>query len=219
MEFSSLLTIRTSRQPSSCANIRPLKHTNEKERYKVKRTKNLILSSLFAAITALLAQISFPLPFSPVPLTGQTFAVFLTGALLGKYWGPVSLLLYILLGAAGLPVFHNAQGGLQIILGPTGGYLWGFVLGSYFQGKCTEKKHSRPALLLGMSLCLLTLYFLGTLQLSHIAGLDFRQALLLGVLPYVPLDLAKLFAAAQLSIILKKRLSGAGLLPAPSDRS
>lgn len=184
----------------------------------MKRTKNLIQSSLFAAIIALLAQISFPLPFSPVPLTGQTFAVFLTGALLGKHWGPVSLLLYILLGAAGLPVFHFAQGGLQIILGPTGGYLWGFVLGSYFPGRCTEKRYSYPALLLGMFLCLLTYLTLGTLQLSYIAGLDFRQALLLGALPYLPLDLAKLFAAARLSVILRKRLAGAGLLPAAADR-
>ena len=191
---------------------------DRKETYKLKRTKNLILSGLFAAITALLAQISFPLPFSPVPLTGQTFAVFLTGALLGKHWGPISLLLYILLGAAGLPVFHNAQGGLQIILGPTGGYLWGFVVGSYFLGRCVENRSSYPAQLLGMFLCLLTLYFLGTLQLSYIAGLDFRQALLLGVIPYVPLDLVKLFAAAQLSLVLNKRLAGAGLLPAQADR-
>lgn len=180
--------------------------------YSLQRTKMLILSSLFAAITALLAQISFPLPFSPVPLTGQTFAVFLTGALLGKNWGPVSLLLYILLGAAGLPVFHNAQGGLQIVLGPTGGFLWGFVLGSYFLGKCMENRSSYPALLLGMFLCLLTYFSLGTLQLSYIASLDLRQAFLLGVLPFVPLDLVKLFAAAQLSVVVKKRLAGAGLL-------
>lgn len=179
----------------------------------MQRTKKLILSSLFAAITALLAQISFPLPFSPVPLTGQTFAVFLTGALLGKHWGPVSLFLYILLGAAGLPVFHNAQGGLQIVLGPTGGFLWGFVLGSYFLGKCMEYRGSYPALLLGMFLCLLTYFSLGTLQLAYVAGLNLRQALLMGVLPFVPLDLVKLFAAAQLSFVVKKRLSGAGLLP------
>ena len=183
----------------------------------MQRTKKLILSSLFAAITALLAQISFPLPFSPVPLTGQTFAVFLTGALLGKCWGAVSLLLYILLGAAGLPVFHNAQGGLQIILGPTGGFLWGFVLGSYFLGKCVESRDSYLALLLGMFLCLLTYFALGTLQLSYIAGLDLRQALLLGVLPFLPLDLVKLFAAAQLCLAVKRRLAGTGLLPTEQE--
>lgn len=179
----------------------------------MQRTKHLILSGLFAAVTSLLAQISFPLPFSPVPLTGQTFAVFLTGALLGKYWGTAALLIYILLGAAGLPVFHNAQGGLHIILGPTGGFLWGFILGTYFLGKFIEKKDSYPAMLLGMCFCLLTYFSLGTLQLAYIAGLDLRQALMLGVLPFVPLDLVKLFAAAQLSLVVKRRLAKAGLLP------
>jgi biotin transport system substrate-specific component len=184
----------------------------------LQRTKKLILSSLFAAITALLAQFSFPLPFSPVPLTGQTFAVFLTGALLGKCWGAVSLLIYILLGAAGLPVFHNAQGGLHIILGPTGGFLWGFVLGTCLLGKFVDKRDSYPAMLLGMFFCLLTYFSLGTLQLAYIAGLDLRQALMMGVLPFLPLDLVKLFAAAHLSFAVKRRLVRAGLLPATEQK-
>lgn len=184
----------------------------------LQRTKFLVLSSLFAAITALLAQVSFPLPFSPVPLTGQTFAVFLTGALLGKCWGAVALFIYILLGAAGLPVFHNAQGGLQIILGPTGGFLWGFILGTYFMGKFVENRDSYPALLGGMFICLLTCYTLGTLQLVYITGLHLQQALLLGVLPFIPLDLVKLFAAAQLSFVVKRRLARAGLLPATARK-
>ena len=99
------------------------------------KTRHMILSGLFAAITALLAQISIPLPFSPVPITGQTFAVFLTGAVLGGRWGALSMLLYIFLGAIGLPVFHNAQGGLHIVLGPTGGYLWGLCLAATCWGK------------------------------------------------------------------------------------
>ena len=74
-------------------------------------TKYIILSGLFAAIMALLAQISIPIPFSPVPITGQTFGVFLTGAILGGRWGAVSMLTYIFIGAIGFPVFSFAQGG------------------------------------------------------------------------------------------------------------
>ncbi len=176
------------------------------------KTKYLILSGLFAAITALLAQVSIPIPFSPVPITGQTFGVFLTGAILGGRWGAVSMLTYILLGAVGLPVFHSAQGGLHIVLGPTGGYLWGFVLGSYLLGKFAEKRNSYLSIILGMFLCLAATYFLGVIQLSLIAGLDLRQGLLLGAVPFLPLDIVKLFAASGLSLSIRQRLLKAGLI-------
>ena len=100
-------------------------------------TKALILSGLFSAMVALMAQISIPIPFSPVPITGQAFGVFLAGSLLGGHWGAISLLIYVLLGAIGLPVFANAQGGLHVILGPSGVPL-GFVLGGYLL-KTVEK--------------------------------------------------------------------------------
>ncbi|RJX27052.1 MAG: biotin transporter BioY [Dethiobacter sp.] len=170
------------------------------------KTKYLILSGLFATITALLAQISIPLPFSPVPITGQIFGVFLIGTILGGRWGAISMLTYVFLGAIGLPVFHNAQGGLHIVLGPTGGYLWGFVLGSYLLGKTVEKRNSYLSIILGMFLCLAATYSLGVLQLSFIAGLNLRQGLLLGAAPFLPLDIVKLFAASGLSLSVRQRL-------------
>jgi len=176
------------------------------------KTKNLILCGLFAAITALLAQISIPLPFTPVPITGQMFGVFLTGAILGGRRGGISMLAYIFLGAIGLPVFHNAQGGLHIVLGPTGGYLWGFVLGSYLLGKCVEKWGTFLSIVLGMFLCLATTYFLGIAQLMIIAGFDLRQGVLMGALPFLPLDLIKLFIAGGLSFSIRGRLLKAGLI-------
>ncbi|MEW5920643.1 MAG: biotin transporter BioY [Bacillota bacterium] len=180
----------------------------------MKSTRNLILSGLFAAVVALLAQLSIPLPFSPVPLTGQIFGVFLAGSILGAHWSAVSLFVYVILGAVGLPVFHNFQGGLHIILGPTGGYLWGFVLGGYLLGRIGERGESILNMATGMLLCLLTVYTLGVLQLSFITGLALPQALLLGVLPFIPLDLVKLAAAAVLGIQVRRRLRGAGLIPA-----
>lgn len=178
----------------------------------MKYTRNLILSGLFAAIVALLAQLSIPLPFSPVPLTGQVFGVFLTGSILGSRWGAVSLFVYIVLGTVGLPVFHHMQGGLHIVLGPTGGYLWGFVLGGFLLGKIVERGDSYINLVIGMLLCLLAIYSTGLLWLAFVSGLGLMQALLLGVVPFIPLDLVKLAVAAPLGLQIRHRLRGAGLI-------
>jgi biotin transport system substrate-specific component len=85
-------------------------------------------------LVALMAQVSVPLPFSPVPITGQTFAVLLVGAALGAKRGSASLLLYLLEGAAGLPVFAGGGAGPATFLGPTGGYLIGFVAAAWLVG-------------------------------------------------------------------------------------
>lgn len=164
-----------------------------------------------------MAQISIPLPFSPVPITGQVFGVFLVGALLGGKWGAISLLTYILMGAAGFPVFHHFQGGMHIILGPTGGYLWGFVLGAYLLGRFTEKRRSYAALLTGMVLCLAAIYTLGAFQLSLITGLKIEQAAVIGIVPYLPLDAVKTLAAAGLVLSVKDRLFKIGLLPGSAN--
>ncbi len=177
------------------------------------QTRDYILCGLFAALMAIMAQISVPLPFSPVPITGQTFGVFLVGGILGSRHGAVSMLVYMIMGAVGLPVFHHAQGGLHIVLGPTGGYLWGFVVGVYLLGKVVEKKSTYGTTVLGMGLCLLAVYALGVLQLSFITGLMLPQALMIGAVPFLPLDVVKLFAAAGLSLAIRQQLLKAGLLP------
>ncbi|HHU76205.1 MAG TPA: biotin transporter BioY [Firmicutes bacterium] len=173
--------------------------------------KKLVLSSLFAALIALLAQISIPLPFSPVPITGQAFGIFLVGSLLEGKWSAISVLIYILLGATGLPVFHQFQGGLHILVGPTGGFLWGFVLGCYLQGKIMEKGNSFGITILGMFTCMGAYFALGAPYMAFVSGLNFYQAILLGVVPFIPLDIVKLIAAATLSQAVRKRLAKAGL--------
>ncbi len=178
------------------------------------QTKHYILCGLFAALMAIMAQVSIPIPFSPVPITGQTFGVFLVGGILGSRRGAVAVLVYILMGAVGMPVFHHAQGGIHIVLGPTGGYLWGFVLGVYLLGKVVERKSTYAAMAGGMGLCLAAIYTLGTLQLSFITGLGLPQALVMGVVPFIPLDAVKLFAAAGLSLAVRQQLLKAGLLQA-----
>jgi biotin transport system substrate-specific component len=176
--------------------------------------RQLALAAFFAALIALLAQIAIPLPFSPVPLTGQLLGIFLAAALLGGRAGALAVLAYVLLGAAGAPVFHAGRGGLALLLGPTGGYLLGFIAGTYLAGRLLER-HPQSGMLrtaAALAACLGATYLLGTLQLALVLGLSWPRALLLGIAPYLPLDLAKLLIAAGLSVRLRRILHRHGLL-------
>ena len=97
-----------------------------------------IMAALFAGITAVCAQIAFPVPFSPVPFTGQTLAVALAATVLGAKYGVLSMILYILLGAVGVRVFAEFSGGLHVLAGPTGGFIFGFIIAAYVIGKMIE---------------------------------------------------------------------------------
>ncbi len=178
---------------------------------------------LFVAIMAVLSYVQIPLPFTPVPLTGQLTGVFLTGIMLGGRDGALAVFIYLLMGMAGLPVFAGGRGGLQIILGPTGGYLLGFIPGILALGSIVssnkgdrgkkdspanlintdnsvkENIHSNYILIIGMLACLLIVYACGSLQLSFIMNLDAKQALLAGVVPYIPLDLIKIVITLPLA--------------------
>ena len=102
--------------------------------------KKMAFASLFAALIAVGAYIKIPIPFSPVPITLQVFFIFLAGAMLGARWGTLSVIVYLLLGIVGLPVFSGGASGLGVLLGPTGGYLIGFVVAAFLVGTLCEKK-------------------------------------------------------------------------------
>ena len=104
-------------------------------RYQASLPWKITLALLMAGLTGLLAQVRIPLPFTPVPITGQTFAVLLAGVLLGRKWGGISLAIYAVLGVAGIPWFNGASSGLTL----TGGYLIGFALAALFLGYFTDK--------------------------------------------------------------------------------
>ena len=108
-------------------------------RYGLSIPRKLALSLAVAALTGLLAQARIQLPWSPVPLTGQTFGVLLAGVLLGGWWGGVSMTMYAGLGAAGVPWFTGLNGGLAYLAGPTGGYVIGFILAALFLGYFTDR--------------------------------------------------------------------------------
>ena len=110
------------------------------------------------------------------------------------------------MGAVGLPVFSYSQGGLHVLIGPTGGYLWGFIPGCYILGALTEKRISYGTAIPGMLLCAAVYFAVGTVYLAFLLHLNLYQALLMGVIPYIPFDLLKIFIAASLSITLRRRL-------------
>lgn len=153
----------------------------------------VVAGSLFVAA---LAQVSLPLPFTPVPITGQSFAVLLVGAVLGARRGATSLALYLLEGSLGLPVFANGTSGWARLLGPTGGYLIGFVAAAWIVGYLTERGLSRHwyMLLLTFLAGEAAIYLLGVPWLALFIGAD--RALIGGLYPFLPGDALKALLAA-----------------------
>jgi biotin transport system substrate-specific component len=163
--------------------------------------------AVFIILTSLGAFVRIPLPFSPVPLTLQTFFVLLGGALLGSNLGALSQLSYIFLGVLGLPVFSGAGSGLSYFLGPTGGYLLGFVLAALFIGRFIKHAHHNLFSIFGL-FCLGNLILLssGIIWLKLISGYSFTKLLSIGFIPFLPGDLAKALVAAIIYLKLKLRL-------------
>ncbi|GAW92887.1 biotin transporter BioY [Calderihabitans maritimus] len=176
------------------------------------RTKSLVLAGLFAAITAISAQISIPLSFTPVPITMQVLAVCLAGGILGARLGAVSQLVYILLGAFGMPVFAQGKAGLNVLFGPTGGYIIGFVIAAYVIGLVIEKRMTYLSTLVAMFLGLVIIYFLGTIQLKFVLDLTWQKALIFGVGWFLPLDILKIFIGAALSVSVRRALVQSGMI-------
>jgi len=148
-------------------------------------------------IVALAAQVSVRLPFSPVPVTGQTLAVLLVGALLGSRRGALALLAYLGEGLIGLPVFAGGASGPAYALGPTGGYLVGFVAAAFLVGWLAERGWDRHVLPTAMTMALGTaaIYACGLTWLSLYVG---SQSLSMGLAPFVAGDLIKLAMSAAL---------------------
>jgi len=150
----------------------------------------LVLGGSF--LIALSAQIAIPLPFSPVPITGQTFAVLVVGMLLGCWRGTAAVLAYLAEGFLGLPVFAGGVAGIAKIAGPTGGYLVSFLPAAYLAGYLAEKGWDRKisTTFLAMILGNVIIFGFGALWLARFVGFD--QALSMGVLPFLAGDVVKI---------------------------
>lgn len=153
--------------------------------------------TVFIAFTTLSAFVRIPLPFTPVPLTLQTLFVLFSGALLGRRLGVLTQAGYLLLGLTGLQVFTGFGSGSLYLLGPTGGYIIGFVLASFFAGSLfSEEGHNWRNTFLRFLCADFIILFSGTLWLKVALSCSFSQAFLLGFLPFVPGDVLKVAFAA-----------------------
>ncbi len=202
------------------ATITQAKYDVFRWRYELSIPKKLALAVGMAALTGLMAQLRFPLPWSPVPITGQTFAVLLAGVLLGRWWGGASLAIYAGIGAAGLPWFAGWSGGFASIAGPTGGYIVGFILAALFLGHFTDKYIRSRSFFSMLGLMLFANFILihvpGLLWLNRFPyeawlganpvmafgpyqGRSLAALLMVGTIPFIIGDIVKAVAAAAIA--------------------
>ena len=169
----------------------------------------LLMSLMMACFTGIMAQIIIPLPWTPVPVTAQTFAVLCSGLFLGRKYGCLSQILYIVLGIAFIPWFSGMTGGLDIFLGSTFGFFIGFIIASYFIGAISEKyitsrSFTKMAIVIGIAnfaiiyipgLIGLSLWF----SLTQGTTLGIVDLLMMGLIPFVFGDILKILGAASVS--------------------
>ena len=161
--------------------------------------RNTVFAALMTALIIVGAYIAVPVPGSPVPVVLQNLFVILAGLLLGWKWGFVSVFLYLLLGAVGLPVFSAARGGIAHLLGPTGGYLIGFLPAVMISGAISEQRQSVGVLLLAAACGTVAVYLLGIPWLMASASLSLPAALGAGLLPFLAADVAKVIVATAVA--------------------
>lgn len=191
-------------------------------------TTYMILCGLFAALTAICSFITIPLPFTPIPVNLGTLGMFLTGGILGKKYGTLSITVYVLMGAVGVPVFAGFRAGLSVLAGPTGGYIVGYIAGAFVIGcildmalqneKTDERKElqqqdcnatdlqqksAKPAKRLWIYIAALVIgtaicYFLGTLWFMFSTKTGLYASLIACVFPFLAGDAIKIIVAALL---------------------
>ena len=169
----------------------------------------ILMSFMMACFTGIMAQIIIPLPWTPVPITAQTFAVLCSGLFLGKKYGCLSQILCVVLGVAFIPWFGGMTGGLEIFLGSTCGFFIGFIIASYFIGAITEKyatarNFTKMAIVIGIANFAL-IYIPGLAGLALWSNLTTGTTLgvvdllMMGLVPFIAGDIVKILGAASVS--------------------
>ena len=161
----------------------------------------MVFAALFAALTAAVAPLKIPLGFTPVPITLQTLVVLMSGAMLGPYYGALAMILYVVVGILGLPVFAGGGSGIGAILGPTGGYLISYFVAAYVIGKVVQmrKKPKFIDYVVAMVAGTIIIYVLGAGWGMVVTGLGIYAILAGWVLPFIIGDTIKLLAAAYIA--------------------
>ncbi len=176
------------------------------------KTKDIIVCAVFAAIMCIFSVMTIPI--GAVPISMSLFGVILASCILGTKRGTVAVGVYVLLGAVGLPVFSGFKGGVGVILGPTGGYIWSYLLTALIIGVLTRSLASSKGMaiaqMVGAGLCgVAVCYFFGTLQFSIVADKTFVQSMSVCVLPFIPFDIAKCVIGASIAYAVRTALGTA----------
>ncbi len=179
------------------------------------KTFKMVQVGLMAALFCIAGPNTIPIPISPVPISFTNLAVFFAAFVLGWKLCSLSFIIYILLGAVGLPVFSGYTGGLAKLAGPTGGYIIGFIFTAMICAFFVEKFHCRIYMnILGMILGMIIAYIFGTAWFMIQQGTSLASALTLCVIPYLIGDALKIAAAAVLGPVIRKSLVKASLIKA-----
>ena len=171
-------------------------------------SKKIVFTALFAALTAVCGFISIPVPGTPIPIVLQNMLVVLTGLMLGPVWGVAATVLFLAAGALGLPVFSGGTGGVARLIGPTGGFLYGYALATLVAGLIAQRpKYGAriPVLRLVLATVLgfVVMYIPGVLHFMRVMDKTFSQTMTLCVVPYIPGDIVKMVVAVLLSSKLR----------------
>lgn len=175
-------------------------------------TKTLTLIGVMTAVICIMGPLSIQLPVSPVPISLGTLAIYFVIYVLGMKKGTISCCIYLLIGFIGIPVFTGFTSGPAKLLGPTGGYLVGYIFMALICGFVVDKTNNIFACFSGILLGTAVLYLFGTVWLAYQADMTFMAALAAGVLPFILGDLAKIVIAMIVGGQIKKRLRRAGLI-------
>ncbi len=186
-------------------------HPTMQERKTTSKAYSMTSIALMAAVICVVGP--FTLPIGPVPITLAPLAILLSVYILGTKKGTVALLIYLLIGAVGVPVFSGFTGGIGKLAGPTGGYLIGYIFFALIAGWFIHRFYDKVVIqFLGMVLALAVLYAFGTAWLAYSAGMTFGAALAVGVLPFIVFDLIKIVITIVLGRAVRSRLLRSGII-------
>ncbi len=169
-------------------------------------TKKLVYIAFIASLISVLSYVSIPLPFSPVPVTGQTLAIILAGLLLDPKSAAASVGLWIAMAAIGLPVLSGGKAGLAAVLGPTGGYIFGFLVAAVVISLIRGKSQKIPQLVIAIVIGTIVIYAMGVTGLMLVTGMPLVAAITNGVLPFLIGDTLKAIIAVFVAIPLYRHL-------------
>lgn len=168
--------------------------------------KDIVLITLMTAVLCVISPFQIIIPFSVVPISLATFGIYLTVYILGMKKGIISVALYVLLGFVGMPVFTGFGGGVAKVLGPTGGYIIGYIFLALIEGFFIDKYKEEWCKVLGMIIGTIVLYLFGTYWLMHQSNMTFIEGLTVGVIPFILGDICKIAFAVVIGNKIIKAL-------------